>query len=213
MTEYYYKYPRTPHLPWSPGATNDDVYLAYTSVFEGREVVVTLKMDGENTTMYRDHIHARSLDSGHHPSRAWVKGLHGAIAHSIPEGWRFCGENLFAEHSIRYEALPSYFMLFSVWDEQNRCLSWNETEEWAALLDLTTVPVLYRGRWNEATVRAIPLDPTTHEGYVVRTTDGFAYPDFGRHVAKWVRPAHVQTDQHWMNRPVVPNGLRGDDNV
>lgn len=204
----HYKYPRTPHLPWSPGATSDDVYLADTAIFGGREVVVTLKMDGENTTMYRDHIHARSLDSGHHPSRAWVKGLHGAIAHSIPEGWRLCGENLFAEHSIRYEALPSYFMLFSIWDEQNRCLSWAETEEWAALLELVTVPLLYRGLWDEAAIRGIVLDPTIQEGYVVRTAAAFPYAEFGRHVAKWVRPAHVQTDQHWMNRPVVPNGLR-----
>lgn len=208
MATHYYKYPRTPHLPWSPGATSDDIYVADTAIFERREVVVTLKMDGENTTMYRDHIHARSLDSKHHPSRTWVKNLHGAIAHAIPEGWRLCGENLFAEHSIRYEALPSYFMLFSVWDEQNRCLSWEETVEWAALLDLTNVPVLYRGVWNEATVRAIALDATTQEGYVVRTAAGFAYQDFGKHVAKWVRPSHVQTDQHWMNRPVVPNGLQ-----
>jgi hypothetical protein len=203
-----YKYPRTPHLPWSPGVSADDVYLADASMFDGREVIVTLKMDGENTTMYRDHIHARSLDSGHHPSRAWVKALHGAIAHSIPRGWRLCGENLFAQHSIRYDDLPSYFMLFSVWDEGNHCLSWDETEEWAALLDLTTVPVLYRGLWDEAMIRAISLDPERQEGYVARLADGFPYAAFGRHVAKWVRPSHVRTDEHWMHQPVIPNGLR-----
>lgn len=206
----WFKYPRTPHLPWSPGATSDDVYMADTTMFDGLEVVVTLKMDGENTTMYRDHIHARSLDSGHHPSRAWVKGLHGTIAHFIPEGWRLCGENLFAEHSIRYEKLPSYFLLFSVWNDQNRCLAWEETLEWAALLEVETVEVLYHGIWDEDAIRAISLDPATQEGYVVRTSAGFAYADFGRHVAKWVRPAHVQTDVHWMNRAVVPNQLRSE---
>lgn len=43
-------------------------------------VVITEKMDGENTTLYRDGLHARSLDSRHHPSRNWVKpnGLRGA---------------------------------------------------------------------------------------------------------------------------------------
>jgi len=45
----------------------------------GREVVVTEKMDGENTTMYCDNIHARSIDGRHHPSRDWVKMTVGEI--------------------------------------------------------------------------------------------------------------------------------------
>ena len=43
----YKKYPSTPHLPWSPGTTESDVFVT-PSVFEGKEVVVTEKMDGEN---------------------------------------------------------------------------------------------------------------------------------------------------------------------
>ena len=56
------KYPRTPHLPWSPGASDDDVRVADTAMSEGREVVVTEKLDGENTTLYADggaSIHRR----------------------------------------------------------------------------------------------------------------------------------------------------------
>src|SRR5690554_4811700 len=109
-----HKYPRTRHLPWSPGASHDDLVSREVESFVGQRIIVTEKMDGENTTLYRDHLHARSLDSRHHPSRDWVKALHGRIAHEIPERWRVCGENLYARHSIGYEALPSYFMLFSV---------------------------------------------------------------------------------------------------
>ncbi|MFT5465446.1 MAG: hypothetical protein ACI8UO_000541 [Verrucomicrobiales bacterium] len=58
----FIKYPRTLHLPWSPGSTNDDCFLNGVSHFEGREVVVTEKLDGENTSMYRGGIHARTLD-------------------------------------------------------------------------------------------------------------------------------------------------------
>ena len=58
------KYPRTPHFPWSPGATDDDKILQDLSVFDKQPVVITEKMDGENTTIYADgYIHARSLDS------------------------------------------------------------------------------------------------------------------------------------------------------
>jgi len=35
------------------------------------------------------------------------------------------------------------------------------------------------------------------EGYVVRTIDGFSSQEFPRHVAKYVRAGHVQTDETW----------------
>ncbi len=41
------KYPRTFHLPWSPGLTKDDKRIENLDGFIGREVVVTEKMDGE----------------------------------------------------------------------------------------------------------------------------------------------------------------------
>jgi hypothetical protein len=210
VMSHYVKYPRTPHLPWSPGASEDDLLLSDCFMFEGKGVVVTEKLDGENTSMYRDHIHARSLDSRQHPSRAWVKALHGSIAHLIPEGWRLCGENLYARHSIGYDNLKSYFYLFSIWNEHNMCLSWTETKEWTELLGLELPPALYEGMWDAKKVQAIQLDLKQQEGYVVRTDEGFAYPDFQKHVAKWVRKNHVQTDQHWMHAEVVPNGLEQD---
>lgn len=205
----YKKYPRTPHLPWSPGASADDVWTEPEEHFAGEQIVITEKMDGENTTLYADHLHARSIDSKHHPSRSWVKGLHQQIAHQIPAGWRICGENLFAKHSIGYETLPSYFMVFSIWDEHNRCLSWDETIEWCALLGLELVPTLFEGLWNKQLVHDFDaaLNLEHQEGYVVRTRQGFSYEDFGAHIAKWVRSNHVQTDQHWMYQEVIPNGL------
>ena len=206
----YYKYPRTPHLPWSPGATSDDVWSV--AEFEGQSIVVTEKMDGENTTMYRDHIHARSIDSRHHESRSWVKAMHQRIAHMIPEGWRICGENCFAKHSIGYNDLPSYFMVFSIWDEHNTCLSWDDMLEWSQLLELDVVSTLYEGPWDEAGIRNLSsaLDLEKQEGYVVRTRGGFAYEAFSLHLAKWVRANHVTSDKHWMHQQVVPNGLSGE---
>jgi len=84
----FYKYPRTYHLPFSPGVGSDDKVLNDLSAFHGRECVVTMKMDGENASLYRDGFHARSLDSRHHPSRDWLKAYHATFAHEIPYGWR-----------------------------------------------------------------------------------------------------------------------------
>ncbi|MEV4744856.1 RNA ligase family protein [Streptosporangium amethystogenes subsp. fukuiense] len=199
-------YPRTPHLPWSPGAASDDVHADGLSGLAGREVVVTEKLDGENTTVYSDGVHARSLDSAHHPSRAWVKALHGRIARFLPPGRRICGENLYARHSIEYRDLESWFYAFSVWDGDH-CLDWDSTVRLTRRLGIPVPPVLWRGTFDERALRALRLDTARREGYVVRTTAGFHREAFAHRIAKWVRPRHVRTTGHWMLAPVVENGL------
>ena len=206
----YQKYPRSFHLPWSPGATSDDKMLKDVQHFVGKEIVLTEKLDGECTSMYSDHVHARSIESDmSHPSRHWIRALHGQIAYEIPEGFCLVGENLYAQHSIRYENLVSYFNVFQVRDETNRVLSWDETVECSELLYLQHVPVLWRGIFNEKMLRA-RIVPPNEEGYVVRLADSFPLSEFSRSVAKWVRPNHVQTDSHWMHSRIIKNGLLGD---
>lgn len=214
----YVKYPRTHHLPWSPGLTDDDRMLKTTEHFHGRRVIVTKKMDGENTSMYTDHIHARSIDSKGGEDRAWVKNFWSNICYEIPEGWRVCGENLWAEHSIHYTGLESYFYGFSVWNERNVCLSWDDTMEYFALLGIQSVPVLYDGVWDENVIRELGkgLDEVGSErwkeleGYIVRVADSFPYSQFRSSLAKFVRKGHVQTAKHWrQGRAFIPNELRG----
>lgn len=208
-----FKYPRTLHASWSEHISDDDKIQLDLSRLIGQDVVITEKRDGENSSLYRSHFHTRSLDSNNHPSRNWVKGLWGNIRHEIPEGWRICGENLYAKHSIFYADLPSYFEVFSIWDENNVCLSWDKTKEWCNLLGLTTVPVLFEGSLNEynlnwiKTVLPTTLDLTKQEGYVVRLYDEFTFDDFDLCVVKWVRPNHVQTSKHWASQPITKNLL------
>ncbi|KZN28994.1 hypothetical protein N480_09505 [Pseudoalteromonas luteoviolacea S2607] len=203
------KYPRTPHLPWSPGATPDDLQQTHAHFFEGQQVVVTEKMDGENTTLYTDYIHARSLDSRFHPSRAWVKALQAQIGYKIPKGWRICGENLYAKHAIGYDALSSYFLAFSVWNERNESLNWHDSKVFFQQLGLSAPKELYVGPWDEQVIKSITLDTSKQEGYVVRLADSFAFEAFSQSVAKWVRRDHVTTNKHWMHTDVIPNRLKG----
>lgn len=209
MSARRYKYPRTPHLIFSPGVGGDDIKLDSNEIFANSQVVVTEKLDGENTTLYPDCLHARSLDSRHHSSRAWVKALQAAMSQNIPTGWRICGENLYARHSIAYENLKSYFYAFSIWNEDNYCLNWSETQEWAEILELELVPVIYQGIWDEKAITAIgqKLDLNRCEGYVVRKVEQFHFVDFERNVAKWVRKNHVQTNEHWLYQEIIPNGI------
>lgn len=210
----YVKYERTFHLPWSPGIHDDDKALKNTSQFEGKRVIITKKMDGENTTCYSDgHVHARSIDSRGGEDRAWVKKfLVDNVCFNLPEGWRVCGENLWAEHSIHYDNLQSYFLGFSIWDNFNRCLGWDETKVYFELLGITPVPVLFDGIFEEKYItdfhKNIKMDFEKDEGYVVRFADSFSYGQFRNSVAKFVRPNHVQTTKHWrQGRQFIPNTL------
>jgi hypothetical protein len=207
--EAYTKYPRTFHFPWSEAVTSDDKVVPSVAHLEGRQVIVTEKMDGENTTMYRHHIHARSLDSKGGEDRAWVKQFWASIRGEIPEGWRICGENLWAKHSVSYTNLRSYFYGFSIWDADNQALSWEDTVDYFAMLGITPVPMLYSGVWDEVVIRNLSksLNLVEAEGYVVRLADSFHYDNFSTSVAKFVRKGHVQTDKHWRSQQFVPNGL------
>jgi len=210
LFQKHIKYPRTYHLPWSH-LLKDDRILSDDSNFVGKRVIVTLKMDGENTTMYNDYIHARSLDSATHETRKWVKGLWSQVSYLLDDNMRICGENLYAVHSVKYTALPSYFMMFSMWID-NRCLSWDETKAYAKILALDLVPVIYDDVYNkEKIIKEFTKYEKENEGYVIRVADEFNYIDFRRSVAKFVRPEFRQavnnSHGHWISKKVEVNEL------
>lgn len=223
----YVRYPRTYHLPWSPNLINDDRMMTSTAGLQGKRVVVMVKMDGENTSMYNDYCHARSLEYEAHPSRNLVKALHGRIAHDIPEGWRVNVENLFAKHAIHYQNLADFALLFAIWNTHNYILPWNDTKEWGELLGLSLCPVIYEGIYDEEFFKTQLLKPfqtkekdehghtvyryegDVMEGYVVRDAGSFHYKDFRYNVGKFVRKGHVpEHGGHWKRRMVTPNVVR-----
>lgn len=166
------------------------------------EFIVTEKMDGGNLTMMRDDFYARSTDSKSQPWDSPAKGLWASTAHDIPEGWRVSGESLYARRSVGYESLPAFFLVFGIWDEENTLLDWDSTTEYAELLGLHTVPVLYHG--SNATEALATwesgLDTSGSEGFVLRSAGRIPAPEFTKKVAKWVRAGHVQTSDDWRRR-------------
>ncbi|MHD0645053.1 RNA ligase family protein [Pseudomonas aeruginosa] len=204
-----FKYPRTYHAPFSLTVGSDDKRHRNMDHFHGKWVIVTIKADGENTTMASDYFHARSVDGNHHPSRDWVKAMWGRIKHEIPDFWRICGENLYAQHSIAYENLLSYFYGFSIWNERNVCQAWKETLSYFDMLSIVPVRTVYEGIYDEELIKKIFIEQVKsgEEGIVIRLAEEFKYKDFGKSTAKAVRQNHVTTDDHWMHSQIVPNGL------
>jgi hypothetical protein len=211
---HYVKYGRTYHMPWSPSPQKDDRVHSWTHMqanFGGKRVICSKKMDGENTNMYPDLLHARSIDGRSHPSRTWVKNFWGKICGDIPEGWRICGENMYAKHAIAYDDLETFFYGFSMWDDRNNCLPWDLTLEYFELMGITPVPVLFDGIYDERAIRDLEknMDFTKDEGYVLRLADGFTYGAFRNSMAKYVRKGHVQESApNWQRMAVIPNSLK-----
>lgn len=195
------KYPRTAHLPGSGGVTFDDITRPLDSFTftDGREVVITEKMDGENTTLTHDGIHARSTDSLYHPSRGWITAFYeNNVRGALEPNQRVIVENVFARHSIAYNHLDSYAYVIGVIEDEV-FLPWDDVEFYAEAIGLPTVPVLIRSEWSEKMMNTVidSLDTETQEGIVVRPAGRFPESEFTENVGKWVRPGHVQTDTHW----------------
>ena len=205
------KYPRTYHLPWSPGTTSDDKKLSgdWFKYYEGKEIVITEKLDGENQAVNHYDVFARSHGA---PTRSpwsrnmWDKdGLLWQIKDKIAENETVYGENLFGEHSIKYDKLTAYWHIFAVTDGKV-WYSWDDVCTVADILKQPHVPELWRGKietegqlWkliNEFVHQPEVYGPQ-REGCVIRIADEFPFEDFSKFVCKWVRPNHVQTGEHW----------------
>ena len=197
------KYPRTWHLPFSPGLTRDDRIMPDgVSGLLGVPLVCTEKMDGSNILLSRQEVLPRAR---WHESMGPIKEIHAQIRWELPEEFLLCGEWLAAVHSIFYDRLSAFYQVFGIFDRKRQVfLSWDAVEEWCALLELETVPLLARNvsvsseaELEDLVARLMALPPTqgaAREGLVVRVAAEIPEHAFGRLVGKYVREGHVAED-------------------
>lgn len=233
MTEInYYKYPRTFHLPYSPKRGSDDKVLIDDSDFEGKHVVVMEKMDGENTTIYANHLHARSLDSTKDESHRWLERFRNFITpqlnqlSSFDNNWRICGENLFYKHTVFYQDLESVFLGYSIWLEdksenegKNESLSWQATLSIFDKIGISYPTLIYEGIYDKKAILEYFEEYKVKknrqvEGFVIRLKDSFLYEDFSKSVAKYVcDDFEITSSKHWRYEAKTLNQLRNNQNV
>lgn len=218
------KFPRIPHLPWSPGGTNDDKRLPESIIpvcflGVGNTILVTEKLDGSNLCLTRDEIFARSHSGPPtHPSFDLAKSMHAQVRMEIPRDTDVFGEWCYAVHSIKYDRLPGPFpfFIFGVRDKDGWYV-WHEVEDLAARLGLNTVPVLFTGvvDWDLKTFTETMASGKSmygleeKEGIVLWPYHGLASDeDFAQQTAKWVREDHPKdADEHWMYKPIRKQGM------
>jgi len=212
------RYPSTPHLPFSPCVQQDDIVMQMDSlgILAGpycEEVVVTEKLDGGNCCIYEGVVYARTHSKeASHASFSPIKPLARQIMYEeILRDIALFGENMFGIHSIEYDRLSSYFYLFGARNvTTEEWLSWDEVVTISQILEIPTVPVLFRGQFtspadlqqlldHSATNPSQLSDFKTPEGFVVRVTRKFERNEFSRCIGKYVRQGHVQTESSWLN--------------
>ncbi len=225
------KYPRTFHMPWSKGATNDDKIATSLDRLIDVPIILSEKCDGGNASLEVNGCYARTHAAiPTHKSFDWLKGFHSSIKHLIPNDIQIFGENMYALHSIVYDELPGYFLIFNVAkvsynrshtivnEPQRAWMSWDTVEKWAEKIGTPTVPVLFKGQVSsEKELKDLVEDFMSQpsccggirEGVVARTAEGFLELEFPYCMLKCVRANHVSPDNdHWKYQEIVKNKLK-----
>ena len=215
------KYPRTPYWPTSPSVYDCDrdtidasKLFADPAAFVGRPLVITEKIDGGNTCLYRGEVYSRSVSA---PSHAKWLGMVRKYHSYKSRVWDYMrksdlalyGEDIFGVHSITYDSVwgDRTFYAFAALDmRQLMFMSFDELVELCTKFDIGMVPVLWRGLVEsvedlESIIGREMTKPSMlggeREGLVLRYAGGFTVESFADNMAKLVRKNHVQTDDHW----------------
>lgn len=232
-----FKFPRTHHVLNTGGyaVTRDDLVMSEgdaSPFFDGRSVVVAEeKIDGSNLgfsltkdfqilAQNRSHFVNTQSHTQFRPLQAWLDEHGWALCQLLePEVEVLYGEWMVAQHSVKYDRLPGYFVAFDLYNKRSR--SFCSVAERNRRLEGLAIPIVRTIAKRAFTSKADLL--TLLETRSAYTDGGFvegAYlridePDEGvarnARRGKIVRPDFIQgITEHWINAEVVKNVVRAD---
>jgi ATP-dependent RNA circularization protein (DNA/RNA ligase family) len=221
----FFRFPHTPHLAWlGDGQPRDDKVLSPTeaAVLLAGEVVVEEKLDGANLGFSVDAAgrlwaqnRGQYLLLPHAGQFArldcWLAQHGETLVQQIEPDWIVFGEWCAARHSIRYDRLPDWWLVFDIYDcASGHFLSTDRRNRWVEKAALVAVPVLFQGRTSLPELyRLLMNTPSRYgsgplEGLVLRAEHKGCVTDR----AKLVRPDFTQAiDTHWRSRRIEWNRL------
>jgi hypothetical protein len=223
VVEGFVKFPRTPHLVWlGDSSRRGDKLIAAAEVDEWlcQPMSVEEKVDGANLGLSLDaggRIRAQSR--GHYldpraagqwkPLWRWLAQRRERIRSVFAPSLIAFGEWCYAEHSVSYDSLPDWFLLFDVYDRgESRFWSRVRRDELGRAAGLSTVPLVATGTFGLPALRKLlvrsRLGSAPSEGIYLRWDDG----DWLLARAKIVRRGWVMaSDEHWSSGPLKTNRL------
>lgn len=221
----FMRFPSTPHIAWLPthNMPRDDKVLSPTeaqALLSGN-VVVEEKLDGANLGLsLAPNWSLRAQNRGQYLiephagqfSRlpAWMAQHEDGLRAVLRPQLILFGEWCAARHSLGYESLPDWFLLFDVYDRGSG-LFWSTARRNALAMQagLVAVPLVLSGRTTLAALKQVIMDTPSHyraglplEGVVVRRESA----EWCDARAKLVRPDFTQAiADHWRTRTIEHN--------
>lgn len=220
----FFRFPSTPHaflLDGSPVRGDKVLSDVQLAALLKNELVIEEKLDGANLglSVAAGELLVQSRGSyvdlqGHHFRGLgnWLTGRRRALLDVLREGQTLFGEWCRDVHSVHYDALPDWLLVFDVFDaKRNLFLTVPDRDAVARLLGIPPVPMLGRGRFSrDDLVRLMGRSRVGHEqmeGIILRCDGRNSLMER----AKLVRAGFVQSDAaHWRSRPRRQNRLLVD---
>lgn len=222
----FFRFPHTPHLAWlGRNAPRDDkiLSLAEAQILLTGDVVVEEKLDGANLGFslasdgsLRAQNRGQYLVEPHvgQFSRlpSWLT-MHGeALRSTLKPNIIVFGEWCAARHTLDYETLPDWFLLFDVYDRRtSHFWSSSRRNALARSARLATVPQIACGRYTVDSLKDLVFTRLSHyrkgplEGVVIRRESA----QWCESRAKLVRADFTQAiETHWRKRNIEWNRVR-----
>lgn len=219
----FYRFPHTPHLAWlGTGSPRDDKVMSAkeAATFLQSEIVVEEKIDGANIGFSIDDdgtLRVQNRGSYIDPLHCspqflalfrWLEPWEDLLYEALFPKLMLFGEWCYVVHSVRYTALPDWFLAFDVFDPVEGAF-WNVTrrDELIRSIGLYSVPLLARGRFGleelQSLMQQSRYSESPCEGLYLRREG----PELtGR--AKLVRKQFTQAiGKHWSRGEMKRNSL------
>ena len=224
MSEFF-RFPHTPHIAWlASGSPRDDKVLSLedAEILLAGEVVIEEKIDGANLgfsigsdgllwVQNRGQYLLPPFTGQFAQLGKWLELHQDRLLDALTESLIVFGEWCAARHSLNYDQLPDWWLMFDVYERgTERFWSTVRRNELAALLGVSVVPCVYQGRVTMTQLKKRTLGEASHfrqgdaEGVIVRSEDAV----WLQKRAKLVRPNFTQAiTKHWRNRVVEWNRI------
>lgn len=221
----FFRYPQTPHLVWlGDSEPRDDKLLSQQEIqlllsdnvlveekLDGANLGVSLDSDGNIQCQNRGDYLFKPFSGQFTKLDSWLDQNLANLKQELTSNLILFGEWCAARHSLDYSLLPDWFLLFDVYDREERGFwSVQRRDKLAKKIGLHTVPKIAERRFTLEELKEL-LSKTqsnyrqgTMEGIVIRRDS----ENWCQQRAKLIRPDFVQSiEEHWSRRPIEWNRI------
>lgn len=222
----FFRFPHTPHLDWlGRKSPRDDKVLAPNEAanlladkvlveekLDGANLGISIGSDGQILAQNRGQYLLEPFSGQFSRLNSWFALHQWALRDHLSPSWILFGEWCAAKHSLDYNSLPDWFLVFDVYDrQQQQFFSSERRNQLASDLGLSCVPALLEGKTSlnelkhllatsQSRYRAGPA-----EGLIIRRQN----EDWCKQRAKLVRADFTQSiTEHWSSKTIEWNTLQ-----